>query len=103
APKQFFGRYEFHGQPRELSVTGMLKPALVNRADVVDGIENDINKIFALNYLREPADIRELRFISLLRKVFENFWVIARQTKNVEVFGIPEHLSVVEGGESTAQ
>src|SRR5690606_31522076 len=71
APDEILGGKKLHGNPREVARTRMLKPRVVHHADVVDRIEYHVDEIFALEYLRQPSHIRQLRLISLLRKMLE--------------------------------
>src|SRR5687768_2471615 len=66
----------------------MLEPFIIDTADVIYRIENDIEIIFAVKYFGKPANICKLRTISFRTEIFQNFWVLAGRAEYVEIFGI---------------
>src|SRR5687767_10947190 len=81
----------------------MLKPFLINAADVIYRIENDIEIIFSVKHFGEPANIGEFRAISFRTEIFQDLGILAGRAKYIEIFCVSVNTGMVKNGKSTTK
>src|SRR5690349_9956274 len=88
APNRFFGRQYFNVKAQEIYGTRMLEPFIIDAANVIGRIENDIDVIFSFKYLGKPANIGKLDTIAFRSEIFQDPGVFIGSTVDVKVLGV---------------
>src|SRR5690606_16051871 len=103
APDQVFGGKELYGHTSKFSLAGVVEPGVINGANIIHGIKDDVYVVFPFEDLDQPPRIGHFSLASALLKKFQNHRVVRGFTKYIQVLGITVHARVVEGSECAAQ
>src|SRR6185437_9042468 len=101
-PDELFHRDQPDLDSHELRRLAVLVPGIVDLADIVGRIENDIHEAVALEYFGQPAYIRLFGLVSQPLEGLQQVGALAGFAEDVEVFGIALNARVRAKGETAA-